>query len=532
MKQFALLYEKLDQTTSTLEKIELMRGYFSSTPPEDAAWALYFLSGKRLKRLLGTKLLHEWCLEQSGYPEWLYSECYGAVGDTAELITLILPENIHPNQTLTLSQWMEQRILPLKNLSKLEQKDLVCQWWQELNRLERFILNKILTGALRVGVSHLLTLRALQQAFGISRIHLSQRLLGDWQPHQDFFLSLADPAAKRKDDDLSPYPFFLASPLEKSLEELGDPSDWQVEWKWDGIRSQIVRREQKSAIWSRSVELINEQFPELVEMAETLPEVCLDGEILAFTEGKALPFAELQKRLNRKKPSLEYIKSVPIAFIAYDFIENEAIDLRTTPLKERRNLLKTLVEKISHPRLILSPLVEFKDWNELGILKEKARSLQTEGLMLKNLSSSYGTGRQKGSWWKFKIAPMTIDAVLMYAQPGSGRRASLFTDYTFGVWSEGQLIPIAKAYSGLSQEEITELDQWIRRHTEEKFGPVRQVKPFHVFELAFEAIQLSKRHKSGIAVRFPRIARWRKDKTAAEAENLDDVKNLLKNYEL
>lgn len=531
MKEFAKLYEQLDQTSSTLEKVERMKDYFSNVPPEDAAWALFFLSGKRLKRLIGSKLLHEWCLEESGYPDWLYQECYAAVGDTAEVITLILPETSTSKESLSLSEWMEERILPLKDKTKQEQKKLVCQWWKELNRLERFILNKILTGSLRVGVSYLLTLRALQQTTGVSRIYLSQRLIGGWQPTKDFFLELSHPEQKKEADNISPFPFFLASPLDKPLEELGEPFNWQVEWKWDGIRSQIVRKKTQAGIWSRSVELINEQFPELLEMAFLLPEVILDGEILAYRDGKALPFAELQKRLNRKKPSQEYIKNVPISFMAYDLIEWEGEDKRLQPLIKRRQHLSDLISSINHPRLILSPVVSFKDWIDLEHLKNQARSLQTEGLMLKNKDSPYGTGRQKGNWWKFKISPMTIDAVLMYAQPGSGRRASLFTDYTFGVWQNEELIPLAKAYSGLSQEEIKELDAWIRKNTQEKFGPVRQVKPFHVFELAFEGIQQSNRHKSGIAVRFPRIQRWRKDKKAEEADQLESVKTLLKNYE-
>lgn len=531
MRDFAILYENLDQTSSTLEKIDLMRQYFQKASPGDAAWALFFLSGKRLKRLIGTKLLHDWCIEISGYPEWLYQECYSSVGDTAETITLILPEYPSENNPpLSLAEWMEERILPLKVLDKGEQKQAVCDWWKKLNRLERYILNKILTGALRVGVSYLLTLRALHLALEIPRITLSQRLLGDWIPSSEFFLNLSAEGSK-ENKDLSPFPFYLASPLDKKLEDLGAPQDWQVEWKWDGIRSQIVKRFEKSAIWSRNIELINEQFPELVEMVNALPNLVLDGEILAFQNDLPLPFFELQKRLNRKSPSSEYIKNVPIIFMAYDLLEYEDDDLRQIPLSTRRKKLEQLIKKFPHPRLKISSSVLFQNWEKLDDLKNQARSQQTEGLMLKKKESLYGSGRQKGSWWKFKVTPMTIDAVLMYAQPGSGRRANLFTDYTFGVWQGDELIPIAKAYSGLSQDEITELDQWIRRNIEEKFGPVRKLKPYHVFELAFEAIQLSKRHKSGIAVRFPRIVRWRKDKKVEEAEKLEDVKLLLKQYE-
>ncbi|OJU82316.1 MAG: ATP-dependent DNA ligase [Chlamydia sp. 32-24] len=528
MKKFTELFRHLDQTSSTLEKIQVMKEYFSSTPSEDAAWALFFLSGKRLKRLISTKFLKLWCKEAANCPDWLYDECYANVGDTAETIALLVPKTREETVSLSLNEWMETRILPLKEWDIERQRMSVISWWQELDSTEKFLINKILTGGFRVGVSFLMTLRALQAAFQTSRIALNQKLMGDWVPSHAFFEHLKDSSSIDRSNNFTPYPFYLASPLELNLDELGTTNQWLAEWKWDGIRSQTIHRNNKTVIWSRGIDMISSQFPEIIDAMRDIQEnVVIDGEILPFLDNAPLPFGVLQKRLGRKKTTSQIIEQNPVILMAYDLLEYNGEDLRELPLIERREFLEGLIDKLNHPLIKISPLINVNSWNELVLLKDNARELKTEGIMLKRKSSPYGAGRQRGNWWKVKIAPMTLDLVLMYAQPGSGRRASLYTDYTFGAWNGEEIVPIAKAYSGLSQDEIKELDNWIRRHTVEKFGPVRQLEIFHVFEIAFEGIQASNRHKSGVALRFPRILRWRKDKVAKEADQLETIKKAL-----
>lgn len=369
----------------------------------------------------------------------------------------------------------------------------------------------------------MLTIRALSQSLDVSSEVISQRLMGNWEPTGEFFESLRVPEAEHPVRYLNPYPFYLASPLDAPLEDLGDPKEWLAEWKWDGIRVQCIHREGKRAIWSRGNELISEQFPEIIEALATIEDhTVLDGEILAFQNDIPLSFGVLQRRLGRKNPSKKIIKEVPIILMVYDLLEYHGEDYRSHPLLQRRQIFESWKDLDS--RILVSPKIPFKNWKEIEEKKLEAGKKGTEGIMLKKQDSIYGTGREKGNWWKYKIDPMTIDAVLIYAQAGTGRRANLYTDYTFGVWHGKELIPIAKAYSGLTQEEIDILDRWIRRHTQEKFGPVRKVKAEQVFEIAFEGIQESKRHKSGIALRFPRISRWRKDKPYEECDTLEKIK--------
>ncbi|MBA3603617.1 MAG: ATP-dependent DNA ligase [Parachlamydiaceae bacterium] len=522
MRNFLTLFEKIDQTQSTNEKVLHMQNYFLKCEDQDAAWALFFLCGHRMKRLISGRLLLQWCNEIVQLPSWLIEESYAAVGDTAETISLLLPQKekgLNPDHTL--SDLMENVILPLKNLTPALQKEQILALWDQLSTKEIFIFNKILTGSLRVGVSTLLTLKALSQVTDVSREILSQRLMGSWEPTKDFFAGLKSKG--EGDRYLNPYPFYLAYPFEGDLSTLGDPSEWIAEWKWDGIRGQAVIRNGTCALWSRGNELISNQFPELIEAFKTIAEgTVLDGEILAFQNGHPLPFAELQKRLGRKNVSKAIIEKITIVFMIYDILEFNGEDIRTTPLSSRRQIINNL--QFSSPKFIHSKEIGQNDWGKMHQLRLESRENSTEGLMLKRRDSVYGVGRQKGYWWKYKIDAMNLDAVLLYAQAGSGRRANLFTDYTFGVWHDGELIPITKAYSGLDQNEIKELDRWIRANTVEKFGPVRQVTPFQVFEIAFEGIQLSKRHKSGVALRFPRIARWRKDKTAEQSDTLERIK--------
>jgi DNA ligase-1 len=529
MRPFAALYDALDRTTSTNAKIAAMRAYFATAPAADAAWAVYFLTGRRLKRLISYIAIRDWTLAATGLPSWLLDECYAAVGDGAETSALVLDQLPSvPAPDLPLAEWVERRILTLRQLDPAAQQAQVTGWWRGLDRLQRYILLKLLTGELRVGVSHTLVVRALAQASGHPPTTIAARLMGDWTPAADWYAGLM--SAERTDDDRSrPYPFYLASPLDGDPAVLGDPSDWLVEWKWDGIRAQLVQRAGLVHLWSRGEELITHRFPEIAAAATRLPDgTVLDGEVLAFRDDRPLPFSALQQRIGRQKQVAQLVRAVPAVFMAYDVLEDAGADIRDRPQVERRRRLEELIRPAEPEEVRLkpdptrtgagvvrvSPTIQGVTWGELAALRADSRARGVEGLMLKRLSSPYGVGRKRGDWWKWKIDPLTIDAVLIYAQPGSGRRASLLTDYTFGVWDQGELIPVAKAYSGLSNEEIGELDRWIRRHTRERFGPVRHVEPVHVFELGFEGIARSTRHRSGIAVRFPRMLRWRRDKRA------------------
>ena len=527
MKRFAALYDALDRTTSTNAKVAAMVQYFQTAPPGDAAWAVFFLTGRRLKRLVPSAAVRAWTLSATGLEEWLLDECSAVVGDGAETAALVLDQvAVESTDDTALAAWVQERILPLRQLDPAAQQRHVSGWWATLDRLQRFMLLKILTGELRVGVSQTLVVRALAQAAGLPPTAIAARLMGDWTPAADWFSGLL--SHDHTDEDRSrPYPFFLASPLEEPLQALGLVADWIVEWKWDGIRAQLVRRGDAVHLWSRGEELITPRFPEIAAAATRLPDgTVLDGEVLAFRDGRPLPFSALQQRIGRQKQVAQMIRAVPVVFMAYDLLEDEGVDARTQPLDVRRSTLESRLDG-GGGVLRLSARVDAPSWDELAGLRARSRSLGVEGFMLKRRSSPYGVGRRRGDWWKWKIDPYTIDAVLIYAQPGSGRRASLLTDYTFGVWEGGALVPIAKAYSGLSNEEIDEMDRWIRRHTRERFGPVRHVEPVQVFELGFEAIARSTRHRSGLAVRFPRMLRWRKDKTAAEADTLDAVRRML-----
>lgn len=523
MLRFAELFQQIDETQSTNEKVMHIQNYFSSCTDEDGAWALFFLSGHRIKRLITGKKLLEWCKDIMSIPSWLIDESYATAGDTAETISLLLPrKDESDHHRYTLSEWMEKMIKPLKGIKEEEQKNKIVEYWNCLSTKEIFILNKILTGSFRVGVSELLTLKGLSGAIGISREILSQRLMGEWEPSGKFFAELKSKNEERR--YLNPYPFYLAYPFEGDLSTLSPLLDWLIEWKWDGIRGQGIHREGISALWSRGNELISHQFPEIIEALNTLPDgTVLDGEIIAYKEGRPLPFADLQRRLGRKNVSKSIIDKTPTIFMIYDILEVRGVDIRSLPMSERRSILMQFI--FHSPLLILSEEIRCQEWDNVKALRLESRERANEGIMLKKWDSIYGTGRQKGFWWKYKVDPMTLDAVLIYAQAGSGRRANLFTDYTFALWNNKELIPVAKAYSGLDHQEIKELDGWIRRNTEEKFGPVRKVKPFHVFEIAFEGIQLSKRHKSGIALRFPRITRWRKDKSYEECDTLENIKD-------
>ena len=529
MRAFSELYEELDTTTSTNLKVAAMVRYFTKASAGDAAWAVYILSGRRLKRFIGPALLRRWLVQESALPEWLVEESYATVGDLAETVALLLESSqsvpaVVPD--LSLSTWIEDRLLPLREVDEEQQRTAIVEWWRTLPYRECFILNKLLTGELRVGVSELLVVRALSEVLQLERADVTRRIMGEWHPSAEFWERLRS-TAPRTSDPAAPYPFFLASSLEEAPTTLGPVSDWLAEWKWDGIRSQIIRREGKCFIWSRGEDLVTERFPEIVVAAMCLPDgVVFDGELVAWRDGTIRPFADLQQRIGRKKLTPAILERVPVRFLAYDLLERDHTDSRSLPLRERRVHLEELLRNA--PDILgMSDAIPTNSWDDLAKLREESRSRAVEGVMLKSLDSPYGTGRQRGAWWKWKIEPYSFDGVLLYAQPGHGRRSNLYTDYTFGVWSNGELVPVAKAYSGLSNTEIAELDRWIRAHTTEKFGPVRQVEQTQVFELAYEGIAASTRHKSGIALRFPRIARRRIDKPAREANTLTDLQAVL-----
>jgi DNA ligase-1 len=527
MRRFATLYSKLDETTATGEKVAALVEYFRSTPPSDAAWAVHFLAGRRPKRLIGSRKLASWAAGEADIPEWLFEESYHAVGDLAETITLILPDGGESSE-LPLSHWVEERLLRLRGEDEDVQREVMVRSWRELDRRERFVWNKLITGSFRVGASQRLVIRALAEVSGLDEGVIAHRLMGAWEPTADFFQRVVGPDTR--DADVSrPYPFYLAYPLECEPAELGDVEEWIAEWKWDGIRAQLIRRAGRTFLWSRGEELLAGRFPEVEETGALLPDgTVIDGELLPWVERGPLPFAQLQRRIGRKNLGKKILEEVPAMLVAYDLLEESSVDIRSRPLSERRSRLAALLQSVpAGARLILSPSVAASEWSALTAARRNARETGAEGLMLKRLSSEYGVGRRRGSWWKWKVDPLTVDAVLIYAQPGSGKRAGLFTDYTFGIWEGNHLVPFAKAYSGLSDEEIKKVDAFVRRNTLEKFGPVRTVKPELVFELHFEGIQRSSRHKSGIAVRFPRMARWRTDKKAEEADTIDTVKALL-----
>ncbi|WP_322005661.1 ATP-dependent DNA ligase [Paraburkholderia tropica] len=550
MRQFAALYTALDATTSTNDKLDALLSYFSAAEPEDAAWAAYFLAGGKPRQAVPTRVLVECARDRARLPDWLFEESYQAVGDLAETVAHVLPPATRETE-LGLAQWIEQRVLPLRGSDPADLCARLTQYWDELNWSERFLLTKLIGGGFRVGVSRQLVVRALARVAGVDHKRIAQRMVG-WTdsrqaPSAARYLRLIAPAAEGDDVDTPhesdvglPYPFFLAHPLQSDPATLGAVAGWIAEWKWDGIRAQIVKRAGRVWIWSRGEDLVTERFPELASLGEALPDgTVIDGEILAWEPGATapLPFARLQPRITRKTLTRKVLADSPAALLAYDLLEEHGRDLRGEPLDARRARLDTLARTMSATLALdllrVSPIVEAPDWPALAALREQSRARGVEGLMLKERASMYGVGRTKasGTWWKWKIEPYSIDAVLLYAQRGHGRRASLYTDFTFAVWDERDgtrtLVPFAKAYSGLTYEEMRKVDAVVRKTTVEKFGPVRSVTPTLVFEIGFEGIQASPRHKSGIAVRFPRMLRWRTDKSIDDADTLDMLKGFL-----
>ena len=528
MRRFSRLFSELDETNRRNFKVSALERYFRSVDSADGAWALYFLSGSRLRNTIKSALLRESVSAVSELPLWMVEECYERVGDLAETVALLLPER-EVGTSLTLHEIVEERILPLKDSDERDRFECLTKTWNELNGMERFVYNKLLTGGFRVGVQKTLVLKALASVAGLEPAVLAHRIAGAWQPLPGAFENLL--AKERSDDDTArPYPFYLAHPLEKDpAKSLGRVEEWIIEWKWDGIRAQLIKRSGQIMLWSRGEEMISDRFPEILTAGALLPEgIVLDGEVLAWEEGRPLPFGSLQKRIGRKNITARILKEIPTVFMAYDCLEFEGNNLCDQPLVNRRlSLLSALEGRGQDFPILPSPLVEENSWSRLEEIREESRSRGVEGFMLKRSNSPYRVGRVKGDWWKWKVDPFTIDAVFVYAQSGHGRRAGLFTDYTFAVWRGEELLPFAKAYSGLTDVEISQVDRFVRQNTLERFGPVRVVRPVLVFEIAFDGLQRSKRHKSGLAVRFPRISRWRTDKKSEDADTVETVAALL-----
>ncbi len=528
MKNFALLITKISSSTKTNEKQQAIADYFSLASEEDKIYSLALLIGWRPKRIINSTKLHIWSAEEANIPLWLFEESYHNVGDLAETIALILPEHNNISER-TLKEWIDH-LMSLYNLEDQGKKEVILEAWHELSTNERYVFNKLITGNFRIGVSQALTVNALSKLYKTDPQIITHRISGNWSPLKITFEELIS-GDHVNTDNSKPYPFYLAYAIEGKVEDLGKPDEWQAEWKWDGIRGQIIKRNDHLFVWSRGEDLITEKFPEYDIFKNLLPDgTVLDGEIICFADGKPLPFNILQTRIGRKNITKKILLEAPVAFILYDILEWSGEDIRKKTLKERRFILEDLHKKINNPVLQISPVAYFTTWEELSHLQKQSRLNASEGLMLKAKNSIYQAGRKRGDWWKWKVDPLSIDCVMVAAQKGHGRRANLYTDYTFAVRNGKELVTFTKAYSGLTDKEFTEVDAFVKKNIIEKFGPVRTVKPELVFEIGFEGIAESKRHKSGVALRFPRILRWRKDKNSDEINTLDDLQSILKNF--
>jgi DNA ligase-1 len=526
LKRFSELIQQLETSNKTNDKIAALVDYFSNADDRDKTYVIAMFTGKKPKRPVNTALLRTWATELSGIPPWLFQESYSSVGDLSETIALVLP----PPEQVTdrkLHEWITD-LAALNGKTDEEKKAFILYAWNSLDTPQRFIFNKLISGNFRIGVSHKMLVNALAKQSDTDSNKIMHSIMGKWQPEETTYEALIEGAHVNTDNSW-PYPFCLAYALEMQPEELGAESEWQAEWKWDGIRGQIVKRNGELFIWSRGEELVTDQFPELHFLKDELEDgTVLDGEILSIKEGNVQVFSILQQRLNRKTINKSQLNDAPVGFYIYDLLEYQTQDIREKTMAERRALLEGIISALQTKDVaLLSPVIEFNTWAELAETRQRSRDMNSEGIMLKRLDSLYHSGRKRGDWWKWKINPYTVDTVLIYAQKGSGRRANFYTDYTFAVRDGEKLITVAKAYSGLTDKEIKEVDAFVKRNAVEKFGPVRTVKPELVFEIAFEGIAESKRHKAGLALRFPRILRWRKDKKAEEINTLEDLRQLL-----
>ncbi len=528
-RQFSNLVTQLGMTGSTSARIRLLAEYFATAPEADKVWTIALFTGRRGKRSVKVSLLRAWAAELGNIPDWLFEESYHEVGDLAETIALLVPQSAGEPSAKDLAEYM-QLLKSLEPADDAEKKSRITECWKGMSADECFVFNKLITGGFRIGVSATLLVQALAKHAGEDPAVLTHRISGEWDPANTTFDALLH-GRGQADNHSRPYPFYLAYALDIPMPDLEEPRQWLAEWKWDGIRGQLIRRQGQSFIWSRGEELVTDKFPELAQMMESLPDgTVIDGEILAWQDHRPLPFAVLQTRITRKKVSAKQLREAPVHVMAFDLLEWKGEDLRDKPLHLRRAILDNLIAEQSHPHLRSSPLLSFASWEALAEIRHGAREQGSEGLMLKRADSPYQTGRKRGDWWKWKIDPMVIDAVMIYAQKGHGRRSNLYTDYTFAVRDGDKLVPFAKAYSGLTDAEFSQVDAFVKKNAIEKFGPVRTVKPELVFEIAFEGIAESKRHKSGIALRFPRMSRWRTDKKPEDINTLDDLRGMLRIY--
>lgn len=535
MKLFAELVRVLGTSTKTNDKLEALTDYFSKANDKDKVWVIAIFSGRRPRRAVNSTQLSTWCIELANIPDWLYVESYSTVGDLGETIALLLPDPTEDPEThgQPLHYYLET-LITIEKADESIRKQFILDSWNQMDFSQRFVFNKLITGSFRIGVSQQMMVNALSRLVKLPASVIAHRISGNWDPALTSFDELLSEDATTIDHS-KPYPFYLAYALEEEPETLGDPSDWQAEWKWDGIRGQIIKRNAELFVWSRGEELMTEKFPEYQVLQQLLPDgVAIDGEILPYGDGQVLNFNVLQTRIGRKNVTKKNLQEAPAAFFAYDLLEWEGTDYRDQPMEARRAKLEELINHFrsinSNFPIHLSPIVTFNTWDDLKNLRLDARNINSEGIMLKKKSSVYQVGRRRGDWWKWKIDPLTIDAVMVYAAKGSGRRSNLYTDYTFAVRDGDKLVTFTKAYSGLTDKEFAQVDSFVKRNSLEKFGPVRTVKPELVFEIAFEGIAASNRHKSGVALRFPRMHRWRKDKTVEEINTLDDLKKMLELY--
>ena len=526
MEQFSQLFNQVDGTTSTNKKINAIVDYFKVASDQDKVWTIGIFSHKRPKRGITTTQLRTWAAEYADIPLWLFEETYHIVGDLAETISKVIPNDQMTTDPKSLTEWIDI-IKTIKSKDEEDKKEIILQSWKSLDTTGRFLFNKLLTGGFRMGVSQKTIVKSLSKYLDIEESIIAHRLMGDWDPSDTTFYQLL--LSEDDSQNLSkPYPFYLAYALDKDIDTLGNIDEWIAEYKWDGIRGQLIKREKNVYLWSRGEDLINVQFPEFEILKEHQGDFVVDGEILVYRDNKLGNFNDLQKRLGRKSVSKKMLSELPASIMLYDIMEIDGEDIRELSQIRRRKILEKLYKDLDSKFPIrLSELIQSDSWSQLESIRSLARNKDAEGLMLKSKAGSYKTGRKKGDWYKWKLDPMTIDAVMLYAQRGHGRRANLYTDFTFAVKDGDNLVTFAKAYSGLKDTEFKEITQFVRKNTKERFGPVSSVKPELVFEIAFEGIAKSSRHKSGVALRFPRILRWRKDKTPDQINSLDDLKSFL-----
>ena len=532
MQRFAHLVTTLGNTTKTNDKRELLVNYFRTASDEDKLWLVALFTGRRPKRLVNSTLMKQWCMEETGTPAWLFDESYHTVGDLSEAIALLLG-NVKNNGASAKDPSLTEVMAQLNRLQKSTEEEkhaFITNEWRQLSQESCLVFNKLNMGGFRIGVSEAILVQALASFLEKDPQAVAHLISGNWDPYTTVFSELIH--SDIHITDLSkPYPFYLAYPLENGTESLGLPEDWQVEWKWDGIRGQLLRRGGTMYLWSRGEELITDKFPEIESLQPLLPDgIAIDGEILAYRNELPISFQYLQTRITRKSVSKKQLQEAPVVFMAYDILEYNGEDLRPLPQSSRRTILEHVVQQVKSPYLILSPLLDFSSWDELPIHLEHARERACEGFMIKRKAAHYQAGRRRGDWWKWKIDPLSVDAVMIYAQKGSGKRSGLYTDYTFAVRDGDKLVPFAKAYSGLTDKEIAQVDRWVKANSIEQFGPVKTVKPELVFEIGFEGIASSGRHKSGVAVRFPRILKWRTDKTVEEIDSINALHDMLLKY--